>query len=82
MISPLYCLTLSDIASAYQGGEVAISGWVISYLIQHRDGTPSQVGNVTSGFWAGITRKLSRALRRVRVLTLVSWSICLDRVLS
>lgn len=39
----------------YQGGEVAISGWVISYLIQYRDGDPSQVGNVTSGFWGGIT---------------------------
>lgn len=42
----------------YQGGEVAISGWVISYLIHVRDGDPSQVGNVTSGFWGGITRGL------------------------
>lgn len=41
--------------SFYQGGEVAISGWVISYLIHYRKGDPSQVGNVTSGFWAGIT---------------------------
>jgi hypothetical protein len=41
----------------YQGGEVAISGWVISYLIQYRSGDPSQVGNVTSGFWGGITGK-------------------------
>ena len=39
----------------YQGGEVAISGWVISYLIQHRDGDPSKAGNVTAGFWGGIT---------------------------
>ncbi|EHY59330.1 hypothetical protein HRR83_001397 [Exophiala dermatitidis] len=39
----------------YQGSEVAISGWVISYLIHYRKGDPSQVGNVTSGFWAGIT---------------------------
>ncbi|RMZ75340.1 hypothetical protein DV738_g5530, partial [Chaetothyriales sp. CBS 135597] len=39
----------------YQGSEVAISGWVISYLIQHRGGAPSQVGNVTAGFWGGIT---------------------------
>lgn len=39
----------------YQGGEVAISGWVISYLIQQRGGDPAQVGNVTSGFWGGIT---------------------------
>jgi fucose permease len=41
--------------SFYQGSEVAISGWVISYLIQYRDGQPSKVGNVTAGFWGGIT---------------------------
>ena len=34
---------------------MAISGWVISYLIHYRRGSPSQVGNVTSGFWGGIT---------------------------
>lgn len=28
---------------------------MISYLIKYRDGDPAQVGNVTSGFWAGIT---------------------------
>ena len=32
-----------------------MSGWVISYLISYRKGDPSQVGNVTSGFWGGIT---------------------------
>jgi len=36
---------------AYQGAEVAISGWVISYLINYRDGDPAQVGFVTAGFW-------------------------------
>ena len=40
---------------AYQGAEVSISGWVISFLIHHRAGSPSHVGYVTSGFWAGIT---------------------------
>jgi fucose permease len=40
---------------AYQGAEVSISGWVISFLIHARKGDPSKVGNVTSGFWAGIT---------------------------
>ena len=40
---------------AYQGAEVSISGWVISFLIQYRDGDPAKVGNVTSGFWGGIT---------------------------
>ena len=40
---------------AYQGAEVSISGWVISFLITVRHGDPSRVGNVTAGFWAGIT---------------------------
>ncbi|KAI9741443.1 MAG: hypothetical protein M1818_004249 [Claussenomyces sp. TS43310] len=40
---------------AYQGAEVSISGWVISFLIQTRKGDPSSVGYVTSGFWGGIT---------------------------
>lgn len=40
---------------AYQGAEVSISGWVISFLEQTRDGDLSRVGYVTSGFWAGIT---------------------------
>ncbi|KAL8944312.1 MAG: hypothetical protein Q9216_000496 [Gyalolechia sp. 2 TL-2023] len=40
---------------AYQGAEVSISGWVISFLITYRHGVPSRVGYVTAGFWAGIT---------------------------
>ncbi|KAL3427377.1 MFS efflux [Phlyctema vagabunda] len=40
---------------AYQGAEVSISGWVISFLIATRKGDPASVGYVTSGFWAGIT---------------------------
>ncbi|TVY43629.1 Bypass of stop codon protein [Lachnellula occidentalis] len=40
---------------AYQGAEVSISGWVISFLVQFRNGDPSKVGYVTAGFWAGIT---------------------------
>ncbi|KAF3767110.1 hypothetical protein M406DRAFT_69274 [Cryphonectria parasitica EP155] len=40
---------------AYQGAEVSISGWVISFLEDARHGAPSRVGYVTSGFWAGIT---------------------------
>lgn len=40
---------------AYQGAEVSISGWVISFLIATRNGDPSSIGYVTSGFWAGIT---------------------------
>lgn len=40
---------------AYQGAEVSISGWVISFLIATRGGDPDSVGYVTAGFWAGIT---------------------------
>lgn len=40
---------------AYQGAEVSISGWVISFLINARNGDPASVGYVTSGFWGGIT---------------------------
>ncbi|WYZ45910.1 hypothetical protein EsH8_IX_000135 [Colletotrichum jinshuiense] len=40
---------------AYQGAEVSISGWVISFLIVARNGDPDAVGYVTAGFWAGIT---------------------------
>ncbi|KAH0569224.1 hypothetical protein GP486_000041 [Trichoglossum hirsutum] len=40
---------------AYQGAEVSISGWIISFLISYRAGKPSEVGYVTAGFWAGIT---------------------------
>ncbi|KAM0321904.1 hypothetical protein ACHAQA_009801 [Verticillium albo-atrum] len=42
---------------AYQGAEVSISGWVISFLIATRDdvGDAGAVGYVTAGFWAGIT---------------------------
>lgn len=40
---------------SYVGAEVTISGWVISFLVQFRNGDPSKVGYVTSGFWGGIT---------------------------
>ena len=39
----------------YQGAEVSISGWVISFLISYRHSSPAHVGYVTSGFWGGIT---------------------------
>ena len=39
---------------AYQGAEVSISGWVISFLITVRHGDPARVGYVTAGFWVGI----------------------------
>ncbi len=36
---------------AYQGAEVSISGWVISFLINYRGSDPAKVGYVTAGFW-------------------------------
>lgn len=43
---------------AYQGAEVAISGWVISFLINYRGGDPGSVGYVTAGFWVSFNRLL------------------------
>ncbi|KAF5566017.1 hypothetical protein FPHYL_3930 [Fusarium phyllophilum] len=40
---------------AYQGAGVSISGWVISFLIDTRGGSPKSIGYVTAGFWGGIT---------------------------
>lgn len=43
---------------AYQGAEVSISGWILSFLLQTRPHPASQspsLGYITSGFWAGIT---------------------------
>ncbi|RDW64623.1 hypothetical protein BP6252_10274 [Coleophoma cylindrospora] len=40
---------------AYQGIEVAISGWVVSFLVSYRGGDLTKVGYVSAGFWAGIT---------------------------
>jgi fucose permease len=61
---------------AYQGAEVSISGWVISFLINVRDGDPSSVGYVTAGFWAGITIGrfvLSAPAQRIGEEILVYW---------
>ena len=39
---------------AYQGAEVSISGWFISYLVSYREGDPAKVGYVTAGFWVSM----------------------------
>jgi fucose permease len=44
---------------AYQGAEVSISGWVISFLITERSGDPAKVGYVTAGFWVRPLRPFS-----------------------
>ncbi|KAK3943346.1 putative mfs efflux protein [Diplogelasinospora grovesii] len=63
---------------AYQGAEVSISGWVISFLIAARNGDPSSVGYVTAGFWAGITLGrflLSSPAHRIGEKKFVYWVV-------
>ncbi|KAF2152390.1 MFS general substrate transporter [Myriangium duriaei CBS 260.36] len=70
---------------AYQGAEVSISGWIISFLIKARHGDPSKVGYVTSGFFGGIA--LGRLLLsyfaskvgiKLYVYLLVAGTVCLQ----
>uniref|UniRef100_A0A060T0Y5 ARAD1C16346p n=1 Tax=Blastobotrys adeninivorans TaxID=409370 RepID=A0A060T0Y5_BLAAD len=39
----------------YVGGEVAMGGWVSTYMIDVRGGNPLKMGYVTTGYWVGIT---------------------------
>lgn len=41
--------------SFYQGSEVSLGGWVVTFILTYRKGNPSSVGYVSSGFWAGVT---------------------------
>ncbi|MCJ1229219.1 hypothetical protein MMC12_005884 [Toensbergia leucococca] len=64
---------------AYQGAEVSISGWVISFLISYRHSSPSHIGYVTAGFWAGITLGrflLSHPCHRIGEKTAVVALVC------
>lgn len=68
----------------YQGAEVSLAGWVVTFLLDYRHGN-SSVGYVASGFWGGLTlgrllltkplHKLLGARRAVILLSLTS--ICL-----
>ena len=40
---------------AYQGAELSISGWFISFLINYRGGDPAAVGYVTAGFFVSLS---------------------------
>jgi fucose permease len=66
----------------YQGAEVAISGWVITFLVAYRGGNPNHVGYVTAGFWAGITlgrfilsRPAHKVGEKISVVALVAGSV-------
>lgn len=38
----------------YQGSEVSLGGWIVSYLLDYRD-VQNSYGYVLSGFWGGLT---------------------------
>lgn len=38
----------------YQGAEVSIGGWIVTFLLDYRHGNPDTMGYVASGFWGGI----------------------------
>ncbi|CUM65975.1 uncharacterized protein PRCAT00003629001 [Priceomyces carsonii] len=46
---------LSFFVLFYQGSEVSLGGWIVTYLLDYRGGNSSQVGYVASGFWGGLT---------------------------
>ncbi|PUU77578.1 major facilitator superfamily domain-containing protein [Tuber borchii] len=48
-------IVLSLFFFLYVGTEVTAGGWVVEFLIRVRNGDPSKVGYVASGFWGGLT---------------------------
>ena len=66
----------------YQGAEVSLGGWVVTFLLNYKQGNPNSVGYVASGFWGGLTlgrllltkplHKLLGARRAVIVISLAS----------
>lgn len=39
----------------YVGAEVALGGWIVTFMRRERAGQPFESGMVATGFWAGIT---------------------------
>ncbi|KAG0127442.1 major facilitator superfamily domain-containing protein [Tuber indicum] len=48
-------IVLSLFFLLYVGMEISAGGWVVEFLIRARNGKPSKVGYVASGFWGGLT---------------------------
>lgn len=72
----------------YQGGEVAIGGWIVTYLLDYR-GADNTYGYVASGFWGGLalgrlflTRPLHKYLGGRRGLMVISATTILLVVLT
>lgn len=41
--------------TAYVGAEVALGGWVVTFMLRIRHGSPFASGMTSTGFWAGVT---------------------------
>ncbi|RCK54453.1 Bypass of stop codon protein 6 [Candida viswanathii] len=39
----------------YQGAEVSLAGWIVTFLLDYRHSNPNNTGYVASGLWAGLT---------------------------
>lgn len=39
----------------YVGAEVSLGGWVVTFMMRVRAGTPFASGLVATGFWLGLT---------------------------
>lgn len=39
----------------YQGGEMSLSGWIVTFLIDARHANPATIRYAASGFWFGLT---------------------------
>ncbi|KAM0465015.1 hypothetical protein ACHAPV_002008 [Trichoderma viride] len=48
-------LTLSAFMVLYAGSEVTIGGWLLTFLMSVRKGSPAASSLATSGFWIGVT---------------------------
>ncbi|WAO84885.1 MFS domain-containing protein [Fusarium falciforme] len=48
-------LLFSSFMLLYVGAEVTIGGWLVTFMLNVRNGTPSASSLVASGFWIGIT---------------------------
>lgn len=45
----------SGFLTAYTGAEVALGGWIVTFMLRIRHGSPFASGMASTGFWAGIT---------------------------
>lgn len=55
MLNDRVTLTLSAFMVLYVGSEVTIGGWLLTFLMSVRKGSPIASSLATSGFWSGIT---------------------------